>query len=179
VVESRTLPTDAAPDDTEAFTTIVLLGPRKPSSDVSTTTLVRLKRPLRYLMGLLYVIAGVTHFRAPDTFERVVPPQLPAPRTLVYLSGVAEILLGVGVLFKRTRRESAFGLIALLVAVFPANVYMATSDDFELGAVPEKYRDLSDLALWARLPLQVVLIAWAWWYTGDAEESSPEARHDE
>jgi uncharacterized membrane protein len=118
-------------------------------------------------MGLLYVVAGVSHFRTPETFERIVPPQLPAPRTLVYLSGVAEILLGAGVLFERTRRKSAFGLVALLVAVFPANVYMATSDDFELGAVPEEYRDLSDLALWARLPLQAVLVAWAWWYTDD------------
>jgi uncharacterized membrane protein len=53
----------------------------------------------------------------------------------------------------------------LLVAVFPANVYMATSDDFELAAVPEAYRGLADLALWARLPLQAVLVAWAWWYT--------------
>ncbi len=132
-----------------------------------TTTLARLKRPLRYLMGGLYVLAGITHFRAPDTYERIVPPQFPAPRTLVYLSGVAEILLGVGVLFERTRRESAFGLIALLVAVFPANVYMATSDDVELGAVPDEYRDLSNLALWARLPLQAVLVAWAWWYTDE------------
>ena len=134
---------------------------------VPTTTLARLKRPLRYLMGGLYVLAGVSHFRTPETFERIVPPQFPAPRTLVYLSGVAEILLGAGVLFERTRRESAWGLVALLVAVFPANVYMATSDDVELGAVPEEYRDLSDLALWARLPLQAVLVAWAWWYTDD------------
>jgi uncharacterized membrane protein len=118
-------------------------------------------------MSGLYVLAGVSHFRATDTFERIVPPQLPAPRTLVYLSGVAEILLGAGVLFERTRRKSAFGLVALLVAVFPANVYMATSDDIELDAVPKEYRDLSDVALWARLPLQAVLIAWAWWYTDD------------
>lgn len=134
---------------------------------VPTTTLARLKRPLRYVMGGLYVLAGVSHFRTPESFERIVPPQLPAPRTLVYLSGVAELLLGAGVLFERTRRESAWGLIALLVAVFPANVYMATSDDFELDAVPDEYRELSELALWARLPLQAVLIAWAWWYTDD------------
>jgi uncharacterized membrane protein len=137
----------------------------EPCGDVSLATLARLKRPLRYLMGALYVLAGVSHFRAPDAYERIVPPQLPAPRALVSLSGVAEICLGVGVLFERTRRESAWGLVALLVAVFPANVYMATSDDFELAAVPEAYRGLADLALWARLPLQAVLVAWAWWYT--------------
>ena len=73
-------------------------------------------------MGGLYVIAGVLHFVAPEMYERVVPPQFPRPRTLVYLSGSAEIVLGIGVLFERTRRRSAWGLVALLVAVFPANI---------------------------------------------------------
>jgi uncharacterized membrane protein len=122
-------------------------------------------------MGGLYVLAGVSHFRTPESFERIVPPQLPAPRTLVYLSGVAELLLGAGVLFEHTRRESAWGLIALLVAVFPANVYMATSDDLELEGVPARVRDAPDAALWARLPLQAVLVAWAWWYTDQSSGS--------
>nr|WP_231754487.1 DoxX family protein [Halapricum sp. CBA1109] len=104
----------------------------------------------------------------PGAYEQAVPPQLPWPRALVYLSGVAEVVLGAGVLFERTRRQSAWGLIALLVAVFPANVYMAVDAGFELPGVS---RALSDAALWARLPMQAVLVAWAWWYTDATPES--------
>jgi uncharacterized membrane protein len=121
-------------------------------------------------MGLTYVLAGVLHFVAPTVYEQVVPPQFPTPRTLVYLSGIAEVGLGLGVLFERTRNASAWGLVALLVAVFPANVYMAVADNLELEGVPERFSDPSDAALWARLPLQAVLIAWAWWYTDAASE---------
>jgi len=123
-------------------------------------------------MGLTYVLAGVLHFVAPKLYEQVVPPQFPRPRTLVYLSGVAEVVLGVGVLFERTRRLSAWGLIALLVAVFPANVYMATADDLDLERVPAQLRDPPDAALWARLPFQAVLVAWAWWYTDPSSDSA-------
>jgi uncharacterized membrane protein len=122
-------------------------------------------------MGGLYVIAGVLHFVAPEMYERVVPPQFPRPRTLVYLSGSAEIVLGIGVLFERTRRRSAWGLVALLVAVFPANIYMATGDDFDLQGVPAQLRDPRAAALWARLPLQALLVAWAWWYTDEPSSS--------
>ena len=137
---------------------------------LNTDSLGRLKRPLRYVMGLTYVVAGVLHFVAPKVYEQVVPPGFPRPRTLVYLSGVAEVGLGLGVMFERTRRVSAWGLVALLVAVFPANVHMATSDDLDLQGVPERFRNSSDAALWARLPLQAVLVAWAWWYT-DSERA--------
>ncbi|MFC7176695.1 MauE/DoxX family redox-associated membrane protein [Halosegnis marinus] len=125
--------------------------------------LPRLKRPLRYAMALFYVVAGVSHFLAPRAFERAVPPAFPRPRALVHLSGVAEILLGVGVLFERTRRLSAWGLVALLAAVFPANVHIARGglDD----TVPDAVAGLVRAAGWARLPLQPVLMAWAWWYT--------------
>jgi len=123
-------------------------------------------------MGCSYVLAGVLHFVAPETYERVVPPQFPRPRTLVSLSGIAEVVLGIGVLFERTRRRSAWGLVALLVAVFPANVYMATGDDFELQDVPEQLRDPRGAALWARLPLQAVLAAWARWYTDGSSGSN-------
>jgi uncharacterized membrane protein len=116
-------------------------------------------------MAIVYVVAGALHFVAPSTYERVVPPQLPRPRTLVYLSGIAEVLLGIGMVFERTRNRSAWGLVALLVAVFPANVYMATGDDFAFADLPSQLRDPRDAALWARLPLQAVLVAWAWWYT--------------
>jgi len=122
-------------------------------------------------MGLSYVVAGILHFVAPTTYERIVPPQFPRPRALVALSGIAEIALGVGVLFERTRRPSAWGLIALLVAVFPANVYMATGDGFDPAELPAQLRDPRSAALWARVPLQAVLVAWAWWYTGESSRS--------
>ncbi|ELZ40160.1 hypothetical protein C471_08320 [Halorubrum saccharovorum DSM 1137] len=133
------------------------------------------KRPLRYAMSAAYVIAGIAHFLAPKAFARVVPPGLPRPRALVYLSGIAEIALGLGVQFDRTRRASAWGIVALLVAVFPANVYMAT-DDVAADLVPDRLSGVARTAAWARLPLQGVLLLWAWWYTrpesaeGDAHE---------
>ncbi|MFC5971197.1 DoxX-like family protein [Halomarina salina] len=131
----------------------------------------RFERPLCYVMGLLYVIAGVLHFVAPKVYARIVPPQFPRPVALVYLSGVAEIVLGVGVLVRRTRQRSAWGVMALLVAVFPANVYMATND-LASGAVPDRYGSVARLAAWVRLPLQGVLLFWAWLYTRPLPESS-------
>nr|WP_276239407.1 hypothetical protein [Halobaculum sp. DT55] len=111
-------------------------------------------------MSAAYVLAGVLHLLRPAPFERIVPRELPRPRLLVYLSGVAEVALGVGVLIPRTRTAAAKGLVVLLLAVFPANVNMAVRD-LDLDAVD----DVPDAALWARLPLQAVLAAWAWWYT--------------
>jgi uncharacterized membrane protein len=133
--------------------------------------LIRLKRPLLYVMGLSYAAAGVMHFVAPRVYARVVPPQFPQPIALVYLSGIAEIVFGVGVLLQRTRRRSAWGIIALLVAVFPANVHMATSD-VATDAVPDWADSITRAAMWARLPLQGVLILWAWWYTRSLSENS-------
>jgi uncharacterized membrane protein len=127
-------------------------------------TLARLKRPLCYVMGGLYVVAGVMHFVAPRLYAQIVPPWLPYPLALVYLSGVAEIVLGLGVLVQRTRRRAAYGLVVLLLAIFPANIYMATHDVMLSGA-PSWLRNPSDAATWARLPLQGVLVLWAWWYT--------------
>ena len=115
-------------------------------------------------MALFYAVAGVAHFLAPRAFERVVPPQLPRPKLLVYLSGAAEIVLGVGVLFERTRRRSAWGIVALLIAVFPANVYTVT-DDVAPELVPDRFADAARVAAWLRLPMQAVLVGWAWLYT--------------
>jgi len=124
----------------------------------------RLKRPLLVVMSSVYVLAGVMHFVSTKTFARIVPPQLPRPTALIYLSGIAEVALGVGVLVRRTRRRSAWGLVALLIAVFPANVYMAI-DETMLEEVPDRVRSLARAALWLRLPLQGILVGWAWWYT--------------
>ncbi|RIV27060.1 DoxX family protein [Fibrisoma montanum] len=109
-----------------------------------------------YLMAFVYVAAGVNHFIRPKLYMAIMPPYLPAHSELVMLSGVAEVVLGIGLLFPATRSVSAWGLILLLVAVFPANVYMATSG---------RFRKLPRWLLWARLPLQGLLIWWAWQYT--------------
>ena len=123
-------------------------------------------------MAVLYVIAGVMHFLVPEVYVQIVPPVLPGPLTLVYLSGIAEIALGLGLLHPRTRRLAACGLIGLLIAIFPANVYMATS-----GVVIEGTPgggDPSEIVRWGRLPLQVILVAWAWWYTRPTPGGSAE-----
>jgi uncharacterized membrane protein len=133
-------------------------------SDSEQSGLGRFKRPLLFVMGPLYVLAGVLHLVAPTVFERVVPSAFPRPRALVYLSGVAEVVLGAGVLHPETREASAWGLIALLVAVFPANVYMAR-EDMPAELAPDELEDAARAAGWLRLPFQAVLMAWAWWYT--------------
>lgn len=132
----------------------------------------RFKLPLLYVMSFFYVVAGVTHFVVPELYVQIVPPQLPFPLVLVYMSGIAEVVLGAGLLLERLRRLAAWGIIVLMIAVFPANVYMATSDVVIQGA-PGGMGDPSEFTRWFRLPLQVVLLAWAWWYTrptpGDTE----------
>ncbi|MCW5890621.1 MAG: DoxX family protein [bacterium] len=123
-----------------------------------------LKTALLWVMGPLYVLAGVMHFVRPDLYLQIMPPYLPAHLLLVLLSGVAEIVLGILVLVPRTRVLAAWGLIALLVAVFPANVYMATANP-QLVHLPSWLPAPSPTANWVRLPFQLVFIAWAWWYT--------------
>ena len=127
------------------------------------------KRPLLYLMGPAYVVAGVLHFVVPELYVQIVPPIFPAALTLVYLSGLAEIAVGIGLLISRTRWHAAWATVALLVAIFPANVYMATH-----GVVIEGFPgggDPSNLVRWGRLPLQAVLILFALWYTRPSTET--------
>ena len=120
----------------------------------------RIKRALLYTMGAFYVFAGVMHFVVPDSYVSIMPSYLPWHPELVYLSGVAEILCGVGVLIPRTRVMAAWATIALLIAIFPANINVAIHD-LPMGDATEGAGMLN----WGRLPFQLVLIAWAWWYT--------------
>ncbi|KTG30743.1 DoxX family protein [Haloferax profundi] len=133
-------------------------------STETSNTLSRFKYPLCYAMGALYIVAGVMHFVVPEVYVQIVPPAFPRALELVYLSGVAEVALGIGVIRPQTRRIAAWGLVALLLAIFPANVYMPTSG-VVLTGVPESMQNPSDAVRWGRLPLQAVLILWAWWYT--------------
>lgn len=108
------------------------------------------------VLALFFIAAGINHFVHAGVYVRIVPPWLPAHALLVQISGICEILGGIGVLFPNTRRVSGVGLVALLVAVFPANVQMAQH--------PQLYADIASAPLlYARLPLQLVLIAWVWW----------------
>lgn len=115
-----------------------------------------MRRVSIYLLALLFVLAGALHFVRPETYARIMPPFLPWPMALVYLSGVAEIVGGLGLLVPRLRRWAGVWLIAVLVAVFPANIYMAVAPE-EAGF------GIDPLWLWLRLPLQALLIAWVWW----------------
>lgn len=110
-----------------------------------------------YLMAAFYVLAGVAHFRSPGWYLKIMPPGLPYPLELVYLSGAIEIGLGLALLVPATRIPAAWGVIALLVAVFPANLYHWQSG----GAGMQ----IPAWVLAARLPFQGVLIAWAWVHT--------------
>lgn len=115
------------------------------------------KTATRYLFGLLFIGAGANHFLNPDFYIRMMPAYLPWHAPLVAISGVAEIVLGAMLLVPRFQVMAAWGLIALLVAVFPANVNMTMH--------PALYPAISQTALWIRLPIQALLIAWAYWYT--------------
>ena len=105
--------------------------------------------------GPFYVFAGLMHFAIPRTYERIMPPWLPAHRPLVYASGVAEIAGGAALMHPdpRVRHAGARFETATLLAVFPANVHMALN--------PGGYRGIPRAALYARLPLQAAFIAWA------------------
>ena len=122
--------------------------------------LPRVKLVLRFVMALAMMGVGIDHFVNPEPFVRIVPAVLPAPLALVYVSGFFEFLGGAGLLVPRVRRAAAWGLVALYVAVFPANVNMA------IHHIPlEPGHPISTPLLWLRLPLQALLIAWAYWLT--------------
>lgn len=123
------------------------------------------KTVLSVLLAAVLIGAGVMHFRDPRFFVQIMPPYLPWHWALVYVSGVIEIVLGIGLLVPATRRLAAWGAIALFVAVFPANVHMAMANvQFD---PPPPMGQPSQAAAWARLPLQGVLIVWAWWLARD------------
>jgi uncharacterized membrane protein len=122
------------------------------------------------VLAAFFVGAGTLHFVKPEPYESIIPPTLPYPRELIYASGVAEIAGGLGVLARRLRPWAGWWLIALLVAVFPANVYHAVSaDDIPGQPFPQPL-------LWLRLPVQGLLIAWVWRATSPAGALPPRSR---
>ncbi|HZZ44273.1 MAG TPA: DoxX family membrane protein [Tepidisphaeraceae bacterium] len=114
-------------------------------------------RPLtRLLLSTLFLSSGLLHLLHPAPFQQIVPPYLPNPSLLVLLSGLAEITGAIGLLLPPLRRPAAIGLIALLIAVFPANIQMALHPNQSSFHLPL-------WLLYARLPLQFLLIAAVWW----------------
>ena len=116
-----------------------------------------MKPAFRWILGIFFVGAGANHLLSPRVHLELMPPYLPWHTALVYASGAAEIVLGVMLLLRRTERLAAWGMIALIIAVTPANLQMAIH--------AELYPQFNPALLWARLPLQGVLIAWAFWFT--------------
>ena len=113
-----------------------------------------MKKIARFFAGPVMFAAGINHFLNPDFYLKIIPEGLPSPEALVYVSGVAESLGAVGTMFARTRRPSGWFLIATLIAVYPANIYMALN--------PEEFSSIPQWALGARLPLQFLFIYWVW-----------------
>lgn len=111
----------------------------------------------RSIFALLFIAAGLNHFINPAFYLSIMPPYLPWPALLVIISGVAEVALGLGLLIPKSSRYASYGLILLLVAVFPANIHMAMN--------PEAYPAIPAVTLWIRLPIQGLLILLACWYT--------------
>ena len=116
------------------------------------------------MLTIFFVIAGVNHFVSPETYLKILPSFLPARLAAVYLSGLAEILGGVGLLFPQTRRFAGLGLILLLILVFPANIYGA------LHGMRVSNWNVPGWLLWLRLPLQGLLIAWVYFASWKANK---------
>ena len=112
-----------------------------------------------YFMGLFYLSIGIKHFTDPDWFVRIVPPILPYKIELVYISGFFEVVFGILLVIKHTRYYAGIGLIILLIAVYPANIYLALTNGAALDTTP--------FVAWGRLPFQFVFIGLAYWHMQD------------
>ena len=112
--------------------------------------------PSLYFMGGMYILAGLAHFWKPKVYQKIMPSYIPYHLAMVYLSGVLEVLFGVLVMLPETQAIGAWGLIAVLIGVFPANIDMT----LKYKGKRKWYR----FGLWVRLPIQFWLIYWAWMF---------------
>lgn len=119
-----------------------------------------MRRVALVALGLLFVAAGLNHFRDPGFYQRIMPPWLPAPAALVALSGAVEVALGLLVFPAATREAAGWAIVALLVAFMTVHVDMVVN--------PHRFPAVPAWILWARLPLQFGLMYWAWWATRPA-----------
>ena len=111
----------------------------------------------KYLLGLLLIIGGIAHFTTTQFYINAMPDYLPFHEIIVYASGIIEVLLGVLLVIPKTTQNAAIAIIVLLIAVFPANINMYLNH--------ENFPEMSETALLIRLPLQFILIIWAYVYT--------------
>jgi uncharacterized membrane protein len=112
-----------------------------------------------YIIGIVFISIGIYHFVNPGFFLRIMPDYIPNHKAMVFWSGVAEVLGGIGILIPFTKTYAAWGLILLLIAVFPANI------DMFLKAYQKQGWSLYTWLTLLRLPLQFVLIYWVYWAT--------------
>jgi uncharacterized membrane protein len=119
--------------------------------------LKKIKLVTVWVMSFFYIFTGITHFTAPDWFLQIVPPYLSYKLELVYISGFFEIVFGFLLLINSTRYYAAWGLILLLIAVYPANIYLAQTNGAAMNTTP--------LIAWGRLPFQFVFIGIAYWHS--------------
>ena len=120
-----------------------------------------MKYDIKYLslmvMGIFYISIGISHFTSPIWYVQIVPPYLPYKLELVYISGLFEILFGGMLFFKKTRFLAGWGLILLLIAVYPANIYLAQTNGAAMNTIP--------LIAWGRLPVQFIFVRLAYWHS--------------
>ena len=131
----------------------------------------RLRRGLQWTLSAFFVAIGASHFANPDQFLAIMPPQLPAPEALVYISGAFEMCLGIALSIPRVSRIAAWGIIALLIAVYPANIYHAWAGGIDHPSLPRLMAN--PWVAYARLPFQFVFMAWAYIFTRDVPAEAP------
>lgn len=119
------------------------------------------RKILMILLAFFMIAGGIAHFINADFYLRMMPAFVPAPTFVVALSGVIEIVLGVALLLPKTRVLAAWGIIALLIAVFPANIHMYLNQD--------QWPEIPAALTLIRLPFQLVFIGWAWLFTRKTE----------
>ncbi len=127
------------------------------AAKIGLNPLKRFRDNARVATGLAFILTGFSHFIIPEKFMEMMPPFLPVPMILIYISGCFEILGGLGLIIQRQKYLAGIGLILLLLAVFPANIFVAVNN-VQLGGFMNY-----PVYQWLRLPMQGVLMWWIWW----------------
>lgn len=110
-----------------------------------------------YVMSVIYILAGLNHFRVPKIYLTIMPPYIPYPELMVFISGLVEVVLGAALLWPPTQSLAAWGIVALLIALLPPHIHMIQNR--------QNWSIIPVWALWLRLPLQGVLVLWAYSFT--------------
>ena len=133
----------------------------------------RFKRPLQWGLAIMFTVGGIAHFIKPAGYVAIMPPSLPYPLALVYISGVVEAGLGMLLMVPRFTRIAAWGIALTLIAIYPANIYHAINGGISHPDLPPVFAE--PVFAYVRLPFQLLFIAWAWWYTRPAAASASPA----